>query len=234
MNTLLKKLTDSQREKHNSQFGETGVLDALFNYLGIKPTYCVEFGSGTVSKNKGTANIRYFNDTYNTQCLYFETNRNKITSSDEKYKKQIHIEAITASNVNEIFKKYNVPEKLDLVVIDVDGQDYWIWEKLEYKPSTILIEFNPTLPYTESKVMHYDEKHYTWRNTNCLYYGASIAALKKLGEKKGYSLVYKTERNLIFTKKELLDIDRPLEELHPKPLKDFRSSYINEQKWVNV
>lgn len=230
----LNKLKEASKKKHGSQFGETGVMDSIFNQLNITPKYCVEFGSGQIRKNGGTANIRHFYDKYDTECLYFEVKEGKIKQSDREYRHQIKIETITASNVNDIFKKYNVPSQLDVVVIDVDGQDYWIWKNLEYNPNIILIEFNPTLPHDESKVMHYDEDHWSWRKSECLYYGASISALKKLGDEKGYSLVYKTERNLVFVKKDLVDIDIPVEELHPQPMKDFRNKYINEQKWVNV
>jgi len=230
----IEKLKKVSKHKHGSQFGETGIMDFIFKQLNITPKYCVEFGSGQVSCSRGTANIRYFNDKYNAECLYFEVNKNKINQSDVKYRKQIKIESITASNVNSIFEKYNVPHNLDVLVIDVDGQDYWIWKNLQYNPSILLIEYNPTLPYTESKVMHYDENHWKWRDTNCLYYGASISAMKKLGNEKGYSLVYKTERNLVFVKKDLIDVDISAEELHPKAMKDFRNKYINEQKWVNV
>jgi len=230
----LNKLKEASKKKHGSQFGETGVMDSIFNQLNITPKYCVEFGSGRVRKNGGTANIRHLYDKYDAECLYFEVKEGKIKQSDRKYRHQIKIETITASNVNDIFKKYNVPSELDVVAIDVDGQDYWIWKNLEYNPNIILIEFNPTLPHDESKVMHYDEDHWSWRKSACLYYGASISALKKLGDQKGYSLVYKTGRNLVFVKKDLVDIDIPVEELHPQPMKDFRNRYINEQKWVKV
>jgi len=232
----LQKLKDNQlqKDKLGSQFGETNVIDSIFNQLDITPKYCVEFGSGQVRKGGGTANIRHFYDKYETECLYFEVKEGKIKQSDEKYRHQIKIETITASNVNDIFKKHNVPSELDVVVIDVDGQDYWIWDKLEYQPNIVLIEYNPTLPHEESKVMHYDEDHFSWRNSKCLYYGASISAMKKLGERKGYSLVYKTERNLVFVKKDLVDLDIPVEELHPMPTKDLRDSYINKQEWVTI
>lgn len=230
-------LKENQKYKYGSQYGETGVVNSIFKQLNITPKYGVEFGAGTVHPIHGTANIRWFNDKYNMECLYFETNENKILSSQEKYKDQIKIEAITASNVNKIFSKYNVPKDLDIVVIDIDGQDYYVWEALNYNPKVMIIEFNPSLPYTESKVMHCDENHYKWRNTKCAYYGASISALKKLGLKKGYSLVYKTNRNLIFTHKSLVDIDINVKDLHPhisNDRVDTRRKYINEQKWVTI
>jgi len=236
LSSLFEDLKNASSNKHGSQYGETGIIVYLLEYLDIKPKYCVEFGAGMVHtvQKKGTANIRYLYDKYRSKCLYFEIVEQKIRQSEAKYRKQIKIETITASNVNDIFLKYEVPEDLDVLVIDVDGQDYWIWKSLNYNPKILLIEFNPTLSIEEDKVMHYDESHYKWRNTNCLYYGASIGALKKLGIEKGYSLVYKTERNLVFVKKELIDVDIPLKKLHPKILKDFKRKYIEEQKWKEV
>lgn len=235
MNTFtLEGLKEASKNKHNSQFGETGVIDYILRTLDIEPKECIEFGSGAVSKFRGTANIRYFHDQYKANCIYFETNRGKIQNSDPEYRNQINIEAISFNNVNDIFKKYNVSNDLDVVVIDVDGQDYWIWEALDYTPKIILIEFNPTLPYTDSIVMHKDENHFQWRNTNCLYYGASISALEKLGDSKNYNLLYKTERNLIFIRKDLTESRFTSQQLHPQPLKDFRNTYINQVRWVTV
>jgi hypothetical protein len=234
LSSLFEDLKEASNNRYGSQYGETGIIDYLLEYLDIEPKYCVEFGSGTVHKQEGTANIRHLYDKYNCECLYFEQNRRTKKKSDPLYIKQIKLEAITASNVNDIFLKYEVPEDLDVLVIDVDGQDYWIWKSLNYNPKILLIEFNPTLTIEEDKVMHYDESHYKWRNGKCLYYGASIGALKKLGIEKGYSLVYKTARNLIFVNKEFMDVDISLKKLHPEPLDDFGRKYIEEQKWVIV
>ena len=234
----LNLLKENQKNKYGSQYGETGVIDSIFKQLNIVPKYGVEFGAGIVRDNGGgTANIRWFYDEYNMKCLYFETNERKISCSGQKYKDQIKIESITASNVNRVFSKYNVPKDLDIVVIDIDGQDYYVWEALNYDPKIMLIEFNPLLPYTESKVMYYDENHYKRRNGKSAYYGASISALKKLGLRKGYSLVYKTSRNLIFVHKSLVDIDIDVKHLHPNISNeevDTKRTHINQYEWVTI
>ena len=239
MSSLFEDLKEASNNRYGSQYGETGIIVYLLEYLDIEPKYCVEFGAGMVytggfDKKRGTANIRYLYDKYESKCLYFDTNKKVIDKSQYEYREQIKIETITASNANDIFLKYEVPEDLDVLVIDVDGQDYWIWKSLNYNPKILLIEFNPNLTIEEDKVMHYDESHYKWRNGRCLYYGASIGAFKKLGIEKGYSLVYKTARNLIFVNKELMDVDIPLKKLHPEPLSDFGRKYIEEQKWKEV
>ena len=231
INTL-KKAT---KNKHRSQYGETGVLVELFdNFIKQKPKFCVEFGSGTVSSRTGTANIRHLYDKYKSECLYYEIDESKIKKSQPEYRDQITIEKITASNVNSIFAKYRVPYDLDVVVIDVDGQDYWIWKNLQYNPKIVLIEFNPSLLPYELKVMHKDDKHYDWRNGKCSYYGASISSMKNLGMKKGYSLIYSTPRNLIFVQKKFIEVDIDESFLHTESSSDFNRTYIEEPKWVEI
>ncbi len=243
----LTKLKQAQKNKHGSQYGESGVIDEIFNQLHITPKYAIEFGAGHVSKTGGTANIRSFYDKYNCNCMYWDSASKKRKHSDKEYRDQFVKESIIVchKSVNRHFKRFTKerfkmhpcsPRALDIVVIDIDGQDYWVWRSLDnaYKSKVVVIEFNPTIPYTESKVMHCDNEHYSWRNPNCLYYGASISALKKLGTEKGYSLVYKTKRNLIFVAKELVDMDIPLRELHPRALGDLRSKFIKTPKWVII
>ena len=133
MSSLFEDLKEASNNRYGSQYGETGIIVYLLEYLDIEPKYCVEFGAGMVhsggfDKKKGTANIR-------------------ILTSQAKYQDQIKLETITASNVNDIFLKYEVPEDLDVLVIDVDGQDYWIWKSLNYNPKIVLIEFNPSLSW---------------------------------------------------------------------------------------
>lgn len=87
-------------------------------------------------------------------------------------------EAISDLNVNDIFSKYNVPENVDFVSIDIDGQDYYVWQALKWSPKVILIEFNEGLGPDDNKVMQLDREHWTHRDKT-YYYGASIRALKK-------------------------------------------------------
>ena len=60
----VEQLKEASKNKHGSQYGETGVIEHLLNYLDIQPKFCVEFGAGRVSIEDGTANIRYFYDEY--------------------------------------------------------------------------------------------------------------------------------------------------------------------------
>jgi len=92
--------------------------------------------------------------------------------------------------------------------IDVDGNDYWIFEAIEcVSPRIVIIEYNSlfgkdlkiSVPYDENFARA--EKHFSG-----LYYGASISALADLAEKKGYCLVGSNTAgcNLFFVKKEFV------------------------------
>ena len=97
---LSKELKKASSYKWGSQYGETGIIVYLLEYLDIKPKYCLEFGAGMVHsgrKHKGTANIRYLYDKYESKCLYFDTNKKVIDKSEFEYREQIKIETITAS-----------------------------------------------------------------------------------------------------------------------------------------
>lgn len=114
-------------------------------------------------------------------------------------------EFITAENINELFNKYQVPYDLDLLSIDIDLNDFYIWKSLDskYKPRLVVIEYNAThLPH-EDKIVKYDP-YDMWDGTN--YFGASILAFYNLAKKKGYSLVYADQNgvNLFFIRNDLV------------------------------
>ena len=76
----------------------------------------------------------------------------------------------------------------DLLSVDIDGNEYWIWQALrEYRPRVVVIEYNVFFGMHVSKTMPYDALH-SWDET--IFHGASLAALRKLGREKGYSLIH--------------------------------------------
>lgn len=120
------------------------------------------------------------------------------------FKRDIKIEKVTAENIQNLFQKYNVPKNFDLLSIDIDFNDYWVWKAIvDYSPRVVVIEYNSSIPPTESRVVPYDPEA-KWDGTN--YFGASLLALKNLGSTKGYTLVGcdNSGVNAFFCKSELL------------------------------
>ena len=94
---------------------------------------------------------------------------------------------VTRENINEIIREAKLPAEIDMLSIDIDGNDYYIFEAIsELSPRLVVIEYNATLPPPTRGVVKYD-KDFVWKGTS--YFGASLASLAALAERKGYSLV---------------------------------------------
>ena len=72
--------------------------------------------------------------------------------------------------------------------LDIDYNTYWVWKAISgYHPRVIVIEYNSSIPPTESKTVKYIPNVIWDGKTN--YFGASLLALDSLGKSKGYTLV---------------------------------------------
>lgn len=164
--------------RFRSQYGEDGLLQAIFRILGTTDRYCVEFGVGSGRE----CNTAHLVGRRGWTGLWMD---GKVPQRSTAL--PVRAEFITAENILDLFRKYNVPAEFDLLSIDIDGNDYWIWKKLSaYRPRVLVVEYNASIPPTEAKVMPYDPSH-VWDKTD--YYGASLLAFEQLGRSKGYSLV---------------------------------------------
>ena len=54
----------------------------------------------------------------------------------------LHKEFVTAENINRIFEKYSVPFQFDLLSIDIDYNDFYLWNALDakYTPFVVVID----------------------------------------------------------------------------------------------
>jgi hypothetical protein len=77
-------------------------------------------------------------------------------------------------------------EEIDLLSIDIDGNDFWIWQALPVSARVVVIEYNAGLGPEIDWVMPYDSQA-RWDGTR--YHGATLRALHRLGLTKGYRLV---------------------------------------------
>jgi hypothetical protein len=159
-----------------SQNGEDGILQAIFGKIGMTNKFAVEFGVEDGSE----CNTRYLMDVKGWQALRMDPADNR--------RPHIQKEFITAENINALFKKYNVSPVFDLLSIDIDGNDYWVWKALDptYQPRVVVMEYNGKFPPPESKTIAYDAQ-FRWDGSD--YYGASLGALHQLAAAKGYTLV---------------------------------------------
>jgi len=183
-------------KKHHSQYGQDGIIEKIFELIGTTNKYFVEFGSSGTDKDGNTSYFRQFG----FHGLLMD-------GSDAPYgipvnkKYDVKIEMVKASNVNDLFYKYNVPPEFDLLSIDIDGQDFYVWKELLYNPRVVCIEVNYLLKAGIDGVMRYNENS-VWDGS--VRHGSTITAMKKLGNMKGYDLVYLCGSDAIFIRKDLL------------------------------
>jgi hypothetical protein len=185
--------------KTYSQNNEDGIVSHIMMQLGVAIGFFVEFGVGppwksSIEESGLEANCR----------LLREMGWRGIFMDSSPYPPQYEVqrEYITALNINLLLRKYEVPQEPEIISIDVDGQDFWIWMNLIYRPKVVVVEYNPNFGPEESIVIPFNVE-YRWDGTK--WYGASLRALEKLGHSKGYLLTYATRANAFFIKKDLVE-----------------------------
>ncbi len=189
---FLRELQAAERQV-SSQNGEDGVLDLLFGALGTTNKFFVEFGCGNGAECNGAYLIQQGWTGLQMDGEYASVNPRAV----------VHKEFITAENVNDIFRKHGVPDAFDLLSIDIDGNDFWVWRAIASRPRVVLIEYNASVHPMERLTVPYDPA-LAWAGTD--FFGASLRALKELGEQKGYVLVYcdRCGVNAFFVARDLL------------------------------
>ena len=122
---------------------------------------------------------------------------------------------LTQKNINSILTDGNVPKEVDLLSVDIDGIDYWLWQAVEaINPRVVIMEYNASFGQNASVTIPYEKSFYRWDNnydSNGWYYGASLAALTQLAEEKGYVLLAceSTGVNVFFVRKDLVSDELP-------------------------
>jgi hypothetical protein len=158
-----------------SQHGEDGILKMIFYKVGKTNKFCVEVGVGDGSE----CNTRYLIEKEKWDYLHLDS-RDSTASSIKK-------EFITTENIEKVCQKYRVPKEFDLLSIDIDYNTYWAWRAIRnYHPRVVVVEYNASIPFTESKAVIYDPDA-EWDHTN--YFGASLLAFVTLAKSKGYTLI---------------------------------------------
>jgi hypothetical protein len=178
--------------KMTSQNGEDGIIAEIFHRIGTTNRSFVEFGASSGDENntacllrQGWGGLWMDADAPAVEAVKTKTFRREVESGQLTVLETF----ITAENIEDLFRQGKVPEEFDLLSIDIDRNDYYIWEKItHYRPRVVIVEYNAGIPPTTSWVVPYDPKAFgfnSFGNGN----GASLKALEELGAKKGYSLV---------------------------------------------
>lgn len=206
-----------------SQFGEDGIIHRIFEILPKQQEYwCVEFGAWD---GKFLSNTYELIANNNWKGLLIEGNAAKIPDLKANYKNNSNAILIHKyvtfegeNTLDNIFKRTDIPVDFDLISIDIDGNDFHVWDSIQnYRPKVVIIEFNPSIP---SDIEFVQERNFD------ISHGNSLLSLINLGKSKGYELIATTDCNGFFVKKEFYDLfgieDNSIEALWDTQLKTPR------------
>ena len=178
-----------------SQFDEDGVILFLLGVAGGSTKRFVDLGAGDGVYASNCANLALnlgFDGVFvEADAAKAEHARSFYASHpDTRERPPVVINAfITRENVNDLVRGAGFQGEVDLLSIDVDGNDYWLWEALDcVTPRFVVVEAHTELGF-EDYVMPY-EPGFDWRQAPAgIRIGASPAAFQRLAGELGYRLV---------------------------------------------
>jgi hypothetical protein len=177
---------NARRFRLHSQNDEDGITLALLLTAGTGDRRFAEIGcgpnggtSGFLAKELGWSGLMVDGDSDKVSRLRASTSPTRVHTL---------VRMIDAANVNDILREAGLTGQLDLLSIDIDGNDLWIWEAIDaVDPRVVVIEYNSSLGSERSVTIKYDPA-FTRRGLGN-YYGASLRALVHSGRRRGYRLV---------------------------------------------
>lgn len=191
-----------------SQSNESKILNNLINKFEIKKNF-LEIGfspwefncSDIIDKNNG---------------YIIDANTENIQIGNWLYKNSIFINKfIDLDNISEIIETIN--KRIDILSLDIDGNDYYIMEKLfKLNPSLIICEYNSAYHLRPISSLYKKKFDRIEENNEMLYFGCSLKGWEILMKKNGYYPVSISESgvnaffvkdSLIKNKKDIIDID---------------------------
>jgi hypothetical protein len=189
------RLLDHARDIH-TQCGEDGILAKVLETLGAQDRWCVEFGAWDGQHLSNTAHLI---ETQGYSAVLIEGSRQRFGDLTRRYAGNPKVTPLNcfvgftaADGLDTLLAGTPIPRDFDLLSIDIDGNDYHVWEAVKtYTPKVVCIEYNPTMATEVDFVQAADPN---------VSQGSSLLALVRLGRQKGYELVACTAMNAIFVR----------------------------------
>lgn len=233
-----------------SQNGEDGILLYIFSLIGTIGKKAVEIcASDGIECNAANLIINH-----GWTGLLFDGNEELIGRGRQFYAQcastwiwppSLVSAWVTAENVNQLIINNGFQGEVDLLSLDMDGVDYWIWKAIEcISPRVVVVEYQSmwgsdravTVPYRPDFAGEFNEYHLN-------YGGASLPAFVKLGREKGYRLVgcQRYEFNAFFMREGVgcdifpeIDAAQCLKHAKTKHAIEHRLPQVIDRMWVEV
>jgi len=181
-----------------SQNGEDGIIAKILEVIGTPRGWCVEFGAWDGRYLSNTHNLIANKGFYAVMIEGSATRFRDLVAAFKDNSKVYPMNAFVgfteADGLDVLLARTPIPEEFDVLSIDIDGNDYHVWNAVtRYRPRVVVIEYNPTIPTAVDFVQPPDLS---------INQGASITALDRLAKQKGYELVAVTTHNCLFVRRD--------------------------------
>jgi hypothetical protein len=194
--TLAEDLKKLERNVY-SQNGEDGVIAWVFGKIPPRHCVCVEFGAWDGRSLSNTFNLVAH---HGWRAVYIEADPHKF--ADLKRTAAAYpgitpvcslVSASGESSLNAILKRCDLPDDFDLLSVDIDGNDYEVWEALDrFHPTMVIVEYNVSFPTDYEFIDHGGNA----------FMGTSPASFAELAARKGYALLGCLGTNLLFLRQQ--------------------------------
>jgi len=180
-----------------SSTGEDGILLYILSTIGFETRRCIDIGAGGVD-GSNVANLILH---HGFDALLIDGDASSMRATERFYARHNPLAVpscvaaiVTADNVDQLIEDQGYAGEADVLCLDIDGVDYWIWNAIEEVQSRVVVveyqdilgpERSWTVPYKPDFNVH----DYDVNRDNRNYCGASLTAFTKLAERKGYRLV---------------------------------------------
>jgi len=213
--------------KAYSQTDEDGIIQEIFRRIGVTNKIFIEIGVGDGLENntlflllKGWNGAWIDGDVSNIDNI-----QKKFSQLRNNGRLKFKQAWVNKDNINFLINDFSLPKELDLLSIDIDGNDYHVLDSINpLNARVIIIEYNAKLPPPVKWVMAHNPNH---RKTNTDYFGASLKSFEQLLLTKDYLLVgcNITGVNAFFVRKDLIE-----QNFHP----DFSAEnhYEDHKLWL--
>ena len=201
MNQDHNKVYQTSSNSYTAQQGEDVIIESIINKLPSSNEYwCVEFGAWD---GKHLSNTYFFIAEKQWHSVLIEGDTTRFLDLKKTHADNPRCVLLNAyvdfkgkNTLDNLLSQTPVPQEFDVLSVDIDGNDYHVWESLvNYRPKLVVIEFNQSIPndiiFIQSPDLNINQ-------------GNSLLALYQLAERKGYSLCATTHCNAFFIRNDLM------------------------------
>jgi len=190
---VLPRLADAEF-KVFSQFGDDGIIQYLLQQVDIPEDKRIFIEFGVQDYQESNTRFLMMNDNWRGLILDGSaSNISKVVADTHFWRHDLTAVAafIDRDNVNDLFARNGFKGEIGILSVDIDGNDYWVWESIEVvNPIIVICEYNSAFGADYAVTVPYDPAfqrgaaHYS-----NLYWGVSLKALYLLASRRGYAFV---------------------------------------------